>query len=92
MNKDKFISVIETTTDNNAKISKEMKVYCDIGKTPSVGNFVEAILNELGIEVEINNFITMTFVPVDRFSTEINSIRIVRTYRDVSFEHKKKLT
>ncbi|MDB5055362.1 MAG: hypothetical protein JWM44_3412 [Bacilli bacterium] len=81
--KDKFISLVEYI--NRVKSSnKELMVYCEAGKNPCIGDFVDAF-KEQDLDMELKDFISMTFTAKNLFSTDIISARIIKTSKDFTY-------
>ncbi|MDF2723812.1 MAG: hypothetical protein K0Q59_3487 [Paenibacillus sp.] len=72
-------------TDRHGKTNKEMHIYCELGKKPTIGNFIETF-HRMGIEVELSDFINLIFKPKSPFTTSVTSIRILRTVKDHTYK------
>ena len=83
--KERYISTIEFV-DVYGKANKELFVECEYGFRPRVGDFVHAFKQEKGLEVELKDFINMTFVPIDRTKTSVISMRVIRTLKDFTYK------
>jgi hypothetical protein len=78
--KERYFSTVEYT-DRYGKTMKELVVFSEIGKKPTIGDFIQAF-KESGIDVELYDFINMIFKPSGPDQSPIISIRVVRTMRD----------
>jgi hypothetical protein len=83
MSKERYFSTVEYT-DRFGKVNKQFMIFSDKGKMPTIGDFVESFRHS-GFEVEIKDFVTMTFKPKDPTTTNIISLRVIRTIRDYSY-------
>lgn len=78
----KYIAVVEYY-DRLTKTFSEIPFSCEEGKNPSIGDFIK-IFQEQGLEMEIKDFETMTFQPIDKTSTDIVYARVTRAFKDYS--------
>jgi hypothetical protein len=81
--KEKYYSTIEYI-DRYGKANKELIVYSELGKKPTIGDFIQS-LNELGLYMEIKDFINLIFKPIDPANSSVVSIRIIRTIKDHTY-------
>lgn len=58
----------------------ECQITCETGKRPTIGDFSDKF-KEYGIETRLYDLYSMTFKPVDPLTTEIISIRVIRTFQ-----------
>lgn len=84
MLKERYYSTVEYF-DRFGKVSKQIDIYCELGKKPTVGDFVEAFKNS-GHEVELTDFLNLTFKPRQPLATSVTSIKVVRTIKDHTFK------
>ncbi|MEF3302878.1 hypothetical protein [Paenibacillus sp. GYB003] len=84
MLKERYYSTVEYV-DRYGKTNKEMHIYCEVGKKPTVGDFIEAF-QKAGLDVELKDFIDLTFKPKHPPSTSVISVRVLRTVKDHSFK------
>ena len=75
--KNRYQAIVEQW-DRYGKQMKELTIECDLGKRPTIGDYMEAFKKE-GFDVTITDFTNMTFKPKDPASTPVTSLRIVRT-------------
>jgi len=64
--------------DRYGRKMRDIMLECEPGKRPTIGDFIEAFRRE-GLEVQLTDFTSMTFKPVDPVASPIISLRIVRT-------------
>lgn len=64
--------------DRYGRKMRDITLECEVGKRPTIGDFIEAFRRE-GLELQITDFASMTFKPVDPVTSPIISLRIVRT-------------
>ncbi|UJF35007.1 hypothetical protein [Paenibacillus hexagrammi] len=83
MLKDRYYSTVEYT-DRFGANNREFLIYCPKGQKPTIGDFLEAF-QEAGYDMEIKDYVTMTFKPKDTTTTNLISLRIIRTIRDYSY-------
>ena len=83
--KERYASTVEYV-DRYGKAIKELMVYTEFGKKPTIGDFIEAFKNQ-GLEVELRDFTNMIFKPIDPVSTPVISLRIIRTLKDFTYSY-----
>ncbi|RKN82124.1 hypothetical protein [Paenibacillus ginsengarvi] len=84
MLKERYYSTVEYV-DRYGKKSKEMHIYCELGKKPTIGDFIEAFKQE-GLDVEISDFINLTFKPKNPQTAPIIMVKVLRTTKDHTFK------
>jgi hypothetical protein len=57
---------------------RDITLECEPGKRPTIGDFLDAFKRE-GLELQLTDFTSMTFKPVDPVASPVISLRIVRT-------------
>jgi hypothetical protein len=82
MKQERYHSTVEYT-DRLGTVNREFTIYSKIGKEPTIGDFTEAF-RKSGFDVEINDFITMTFRPKDPNDNQLVSLKVLKTFRDYS--------
>jgi hypothetical protein len=88
VDKAKYIASIEHV-DGTVKTIKEISLFCDPSTTPNVGDFIQAF-KEQGMDMELKDYINMVFIPVNRASNDHVSIRIIRTFKDLTYHVNKR--
>ena len=83
--KERYYSTIEFV-DRYGKANKEVAVYTELGKRPTVGDFIEAFRSN-GLDVELKDFVSMVFKPVNPSTSPIISLRIIRTLKDHTYSN-----
>ena len=83
--KERYASTVEYV-DRYGKANKEVMVYSEFGKRPTIGDLIDAF-KEIGLDVELKDFINMIFKPVDPVSTHVISLRIIRTLKDFTYSY-----
>ena len=73
----RYQAVLEQV-DRFGRKMRDITLECEPGKKPTIGDFVEAFRRE-GMELEITDFPSMTFKPVDPIQSSVISLRVVRT-------------
>ena len=73
----RYQAVLEQWDRYGRKV-RDITLECDSNRGPTVGDFIEAFRRE-GLDVQITDFVDMTFKPVDPASSPVISLRIVRT-------------
>ncbi|PZD95804.1 hypothetical protein DNH61_10135 [Paenibacillus sambharensis] len=74
--------------DRYGRTIKEFTVYAELGKKPTIGDFTEAF-RKAGLDVDISDFISMTFKPRKPENTPLKSLRIIRTLHDHTYNSSK---
>jgi hypothetical protein len=82
MKQERYHSTVEYT-DRFGTVNREFTIYTEIGKEPTIGDFTEAF-RKSGFDVEINDFISMTFRTKDPDDTHVVSLKVMKTFRDYS--------
>jgi hypothetical protein len=85
--KERFISTVEFI-DRYGRANKEVKVYTNYGKKPTIGDFINAFKDQ-GLEVELKDITNtnMIFRPIDPVTTPVISLRIIRTLKDFTYSY-----
>ncbi|TYP79467.1 hypothetical protein [Paenibacillus methanolicus] len=81
--KERFYATVECA-ERYGTANKQFELYCEFGKMPSIGDYVEAFRRK-GHELEITDFITMTFKPVNPSQSPVIAYRVIRALKDHSF-------
>lgn len=76
---EKYYSTVEYT-DRYGKVNRQFELYCESGKKPTIGDFLEAF-RKAGLEMDITDFREMIFRPKHPATSEVISIRVMRTFR-----------
>jgi hypothetical protein len=84
MLKERYYSTLEYA-DRYGKAIKELHIYCEIGKKPTVGDFIEAF-QKIGLDLELNDFVNLTFKPKRPHATSLISVKVIRTVKDHTFK------
>ncbi|CAM4325374.1 hypothetical protein [Paenibacillus tarimensis] len=85
--KERFYTTVEYT-DRYGRTIKEFTVYAESGKKPTIGDFTEAF-HKAGLDVDISDFISMTFKPRQPQNTPLKSLRVIRTLHDYTYNSNK---
>jgi hypothetical protein len=80
---ERYFSTVEFT-DRYGTVNKEFHIYSEHGKQPTIGDFTIAF-KKSGFEVEIKDFINMTFKPKDPSTANVISLKVIRTFRDFTY-------
>jgi ribosomal protein S12 methylthiotransferase accessory factor YcaO len=73
----RYQAVLEQV-DRYGRKMRDITLECQPGKKPTIADFVEAFRRE-GLELELTDFPSMTFKPVDPVNSPVISLRVVRT-------------
>jgi hypothetical protein len=84
MARERYFSTVEYL-DRFGRANRQLEVFSNKGKMPNIGDLIEAF-SQVGLDVEIKDFITMTFKPKDPTKTHVISLKVIRTIRDYSYK------
>lgn len=85
--KDKFSTTIEITSLSGARSTAQMTIFKEIGQSPNIGDYIQAIKTELGEVVEIEELYPYwKFKTVLGYPTTIKNIKVLRTMVDNTFQ------
>ncbi|MNI18170.1 hypothetical protein D3C73_715680 [compost metagenome] len=84
---DKYLSTLEITSLSGARTIEQLTIFKEIGQTPNIGDFIEAIKTELGEQVEIEELHPYwKFKTVLGYPTNIKNFKVLRTMLDNTFQ------
>ncbi|TNJ62726.1 hypothetical protein FE784_29225 [Paenibacillus hemerocallicola] len=83
MLKERYYSTVEYA-DRYGKTNKELHLYCEIGKKPTIGDFIEAF-QKIGLDLELNDFVNLTFKPRRPLASTVISVKVLRTIKDHTY-------
>ncbi|GGF90347.1 hypothetical protein [Paenibacillus abyssi] len=81
--KERYYSTVEYT-DRYGKANKGFEIYSELGKKPTIGDYVDAF-KQSGFDVDITDFLNMTFKPKDPANSSFISLRVLRTFKDYTY-------
>lgn len=84
MLKERYYSTVEYA-DRYGKANKELHIYCELGKKPTVGDFIEAF-RKIGLDMELSDFVNLIFKPRRPHASPIISVKVLRTAKDHTFK------
>ncbi|PYI52985.1 hypothetical protein [Paenibacillus flagellatus] len=84
MLKERYYSTVEFM-DRFGKANREMAIYCEVGKKPTIGDFIEAF-KKSGLDMELSDFANLTFKPRRPSEAPVLSLRVIRTMKDHTFK------